>query len=881
MKKILHIFLLISFIILFVACKEQQKEYLITGPDSVEAGCAIKLETNFENPDDVLWNSSDERIASVLKGMVIAYQEGEVIIKATYNDVVLEKKIIITCNNIDITITGANTLYVGQNYQFSYHLSKEVEDIATWSSSDENILVVDEFGIVTALKEGTAKVIVEVLGNTSEFEVEVSTFTLSLVSQNKVQIGTSFDAEVITNPADLNISIKYKSSNEDIFTVDELGKVTGISEGKAVLTAYCESEPSIRSSMAISVVNYVPLFIKVTGDDKILVGEHGFLEAIVTGDGSHEVVWSSTNPEVAICYQGIVLGLQAGETTIYAKSTTDRTVYGNIKIEIAKKEQEEINKEDLTRVNKIIDEMSLSQKVGQMFVVGFSGTTMSDALALAIKEYNFGNVIYMGANVSNPTTILQMSNDIQTKMVLENRVPGFISIDQEGGRVARLTNGGTHFISQMAMAATNDYNNTYLETKAIGLELRSYGINADFAPVLDVNNNANNPVIGIRSYGDDPVLVSLFGNNAIKGFKESNVMGTSKHFPGHGNTAVDSHYGLPEVNSSLDELYSVELAPFIASIANGIDAIMTTHIMFKAIDSSYPATLSKKVLTDLLRDTLGFNGIIITDGMEMDAIDKNFGGYDEAAVLAVKAGVDILTYTSLSSPKIAYDGIMRAIDNGEITEERINESVKRILLKKLRYKILDDYIAEEVDRNELLEANDLLNRKFATESLTLVKGDFKGLDKTKSTLIISPSTNFSLGTGLISNSFANFASKYLNEKGHNCTYKQVSTNISASDASSILNIASDYDQIVVAFSNVKTNNYSRTANFVKELTANHQNVIVIALDTPYDLLSYDDNVKNYICVYGYQKATVEAIASFLNGEYEAKGVLPINNKLFE
>ena len=881
MKKILHIFLLISFIILFVACKEQQKEYLITGPDSVEAGCAIKLETNFENPDDVLWNSSDERIASVLKGMVIAYQEGEVIIKATYNDVVLEKKIIITCNIIDITITGANALYVGQNYQFSYHLSKEVEDIATWSSSDENILLVDEFGIVTALKEGTAKVIVEVLGNTSEFEVEVSTFTLSLVSQNKVQIGTSFDAEVITNPADLNISIKYKSSNEDIFTVDELGKVTGISEGKAVLTAYCESEPSIRSSMAISVVNYVPLFIKVTGDDKILVGEHGFLEAIVTGDGSHEVVWSSTNPEVAICYQGIVLGLQAGETTIYAKSTTDRTVYGNIKIEIAKKEQEEINKEDLARVNKIIDEMSLSQKVGQMFVVGFSGTTMSDALALAIKEYNFGNVIYMGANVSNPTTILQMSNDIQTKMVLENTVPGFISIDQEGGRVARLTNGGTHFISQMAMAATNDYNNTYLETKAIGLELRSYGINADFAPVLDVNNNANNPVIGIRSYGDDPVLVSLFGNNAIKGFKESNVMGTSKHFPGHGNTAVDSHYGLPEVNSSLDELYSVELAPFIASIANGIDAIMTTHIMFKAIDSSYPATLSKKVLTDLLRDTLGFNGIIITDGMEMDAIDKNFGGYDEAAVLAVKAGVDILTYTSLSSPKIAYDGIMRAIDNGEITEERINESVKRILLKKLRYGILDDYIAEEVDRNELLEANDLLNRKFATESLTLVKGDFKGLDKTKSTLIISPSTNFSLGTGLISNSFANFASKYLNEKGHNCTYKQVSTNISASDASSILNIASDYDQIVVAFSNVKTNNYSRTSNFVKELTANHQNVIVIALDTPYDLLSYDDNVKNYICVYGYQKATVEAIASFLNGEYEAKGVLPINNKLFE
>mgnify|MGYP003298562243 CR=1 FL=1 len=156
----------------------------------------------------------------------------------------------------------------------------------------------------------------------------------------------------------------------------------------------------------------------------------------------------------------------------------------------------------------------------------------------------------MAYNVTNPNTLSKMSDDIQNKMLKENNVPGFITIDQEGGRVIRLTNGGTHFISNMALAATNDINNGYLEGQAIGKELRNYGINCDFAPVLDVNNNPENPIIGIRSYSDNPVLVSLFGNKMIDGLQEANVMACSKHFPGHGNTSVDSHYGLPKITSS-------------------------------------------------------------------------------------------------------------------------------------------------------------------------------------------------------------------------------------------------------------------------------------------------------------------------------------------
>ena len=248
----------------------------------------------------------------------------------------------------------------------------------------------------------------------------------------------------------------------------------------------------------------------------------------------------------------------------------------------------------------------------------------------------------MGANVANPATIAKMSNDIQSQMVASNLVPAFISIDQEGGRVVRLSNGGTHFISNMAMLATNDENNTYLQGLAVGKELRNYGINANFAPVLDVNNNPANPVIGARSYGENPFLVARYGVGLINGLRDSKVMATSKHFPGHGNTSVDSHSGLPVITSSKEDLYKIELAPFIASIGEGIDAIMTTHIIFTAIDSTLPATLSEKVLTNLLRNELGYDGIIVTDGMEMGALQSNFGNSNELAIKAVKAGVDML-----------------------------------------------------------------------------------------------------------------------------------------------------------------------------------------------------------------------------------------------
>ena len=878
MKKLALFLLVFCFIFLFLGCNEKLE---ISGSNTLELGCSQKLEINI-NKKEICWSSSDDSIASVVDGLVIANSLGTVTIYATLGDEKASFEIEVVPTIFDVIITGYNNIFVGETYKFEYQLSKEVDASVTWSVSNDDVISVDQEGNVKGLKPGTAEVILNILNKEERFEVEVKDFGIALLEINKLKIGTTFQTEVITSPADINAEFVFKSSNVNVATIDENGLITAVGSGKTIISCTNKNFSSQKVMFSLEVVDYEPIYVSIKGNNNIIAGEHSILDFNVTGSGSKELKWESSDTSVAICYQGIVLGLKSGKTTIKATSVEDKTATATIEITVEKYQAEEVNKEDLEKVNGILNKMTLSQKVGQMFVVGFNGTSMPNNLVEAIEEYNFGNVIYMGYNVTSPSTLTKLSNDIQNVMVSKNSVPAFISTDQEGGRVARLTNGGTHFISQMAMAATNDYNNTYLEALATGKELLSYGINTDFAPVLDVNNNPNNPIIGIRSYADNPAIVALYGNNAINGFKEANVLCSSKHFPGHGNTSVDSHSGLPVITSTINELYSIELAPFISSITNGIDAIMTTHIIFQAIDKEYPATLSQKVLTDLLRDELGYDGLIITDGMEMDAVAKYYGSYAEVAVLAVKAGVDILTYTSLSNPQKAHQGIMQAIKNGEITEDRINESVRRILLTKLQYGILDNYITEDTDRTEMLAEHDELNLKFAMDSLTLVKGDFKGLDKTKSTLIVSPTLSESLGGNLTDNSFANYAAKYLKEQGHSkVDYRTVKTNMSTSQVESILAEASNYDQIVIALSNVKTSSYKNSANFVKDLVKKHNNVIVIALDTPYDYLSYGTGVNNYICIYGYQKISTIALTKYLNGEFEAKGVLPIDKQLYE
>lgn len=955
MKKIFVTILMLFLMLGVYSCVP--KDVFISGSDEIELGSSALYKLENYDKDDIIWSTSNNDIATIVNGMVVAERIGDVKVFAKVKNKTFEKDIKVIAPTIQLSITGKNYLYVEETYTYQCRLSQNVEEKIVWSSSDSNTLEIDEFGNVTAKKEGIVEITASIYHNKSVFIVNVINYNFngSLLGPNEVKVGQSiklektnfnqdfnytlkvsdesiatitqdgvltgvkrgsvkvfaycdngeihelstikvlekdfiivlegpnivnkgdrFTIKASTNPDDIETEFTYKSSDSSIISINKYGVCNALKGGTATIYVSSTYDNKVVSSILVEVKSEAPNSISINGKSIIDAGSYTNLELVINGGINKNVKWSVSDSKILTIYKGIVLGLQEGTAKVTATSVVDESIYGELTITVNKNNDNSYSQDDIDYVNSIIDKMTLSQKVGQMFFVGFSGTTMSSSLKSAIENYNFGNVIYMGANCTSPSTLLDMSNNIQNKMVASNLVPAFISTDQEGGRVARLTNGGTHFISQMALCATADYNNGYLEGKSVAEELLSYGINMDFAPVLDVNNNPENPIIGIRSYAENPVSVALYGNQVIKGFKETGLIACPKHFPGHGNTSVDSHYGLPKITSSMEELYSIELAPFISAISSGVDSIMTTHIIFSAIDEAFPATLSEKVLQGLLRKTLGYEGLIITDGMGMAAISSHYGTPDVSSVLAIKAGVDILLYTGLADPKTAHSAIIKAVNNNELTVERINESVRRILLTKIKYGILDNYIIENIDRSKMLEEHAELNLSFAKQSITQVKGNFSGLDKNKNTLIISPTTSYDLGSGLSSNSLSNYAANYLLKNGHkNVTYKTVSTNISSSDSTNILNSVSNYEQIVVAFSNVKTSNYSKTAQFVKDLCTKHNNVIVIALDTPYDILSYGSSVKNYICVYGYQKVSVEALSMYLNGEFTATGVSPV------
>ena len=855
-------------------------DLVITGKNLLYIDEEYSYACESSTDEKVKWTSSDSSILEIDDdGNAVAKSEGNVTITASIYDSIATFNVEVIKYTFNGSLVGPDEVKVGNEIKLEKENFNDLYPY-TLKVSDESIATISQDGTLKAIKRGIVTIYAcstdGEMHELKKVKILEKDFIIVIEGPNIVNKGDRFVVEATTNPEDIDTEFTYSSSDSSIISINRFGVANALKGGKATIYVSSVYDKNVISSIEVEVKSDAPDSISISGNSLIDAGSYTNLSLSVVGGVNKNVKWTTSNSEILTVYKGIVLGLQKGTAKVIATSVVDNSVYGELEITVNEVKKEEYTQEEIDYVNNIINKMTLSQKVGQMFFVGFSGTSMPSSLSSAIENYNFGNVIYMGANCNNPKTLAEMSNDIQNKMVSSNLVPAFISTDQEGGRVARLTNGGTHFISQMAVCATGDYNNGYLQGVAVAKELLSYGINMDYAPVLDVNNNPDNPVIGNRSYAENPVSVALYGNNVIKGFKENGLVACPKHFPGHGNTSVDSHYGLPKITSSLEELYQIELAPFISSIANGTDAIMTTHIIFSAIDEDYPATLSEKVLQGLLRNTLGYEGLIVTDGMGMAAIASHYGTPDVSSVLAVKAGVDILLYTGLSDPKTAHTTIVKAVNNNEITIDRINESVRRILLTKLKYGIIDNYLVTDIDRTTMLEEHAELNLTFAKESLTLVKGSFNGLDKNKKTLIISPTTSYSLGSGLDSNSLANYAANYLKNNGHtNVTYKTVSTNISSSDSTSILTSVSNYDQIIVAFSNVKTSSYSRSAQFVKDLCSKHSNVIVIALDTPYDILSYGSSVKNYICVYGYQKATVEAISMYLNGEFTATGVSPV------
>ena len=327
--------------------------------------------------------------------------------------------------------------------------------------------------------------------------------------------------------------------------------------------------------------------------------------------------------------------------------------------------------------------MTLSQKIGQMLLFGWQTDTQAAAL---IDDIHVGGVVLMGRNIQPPGQMKATISKLQNRAKAEGLPPLFIAVDQEGGRVQRL--GPPHYVKRPTAREIGQSSPELARAAAreIGAELRELGFNFDFAPVLDVDSNPQNPVIGDRSYGIDPEKVAASGVAAMRGFQEdAGVLACGKHFPGHGDTDTDSHFALPRITHDLAHLKAVELVPFRAAIVAGIAAIMTSHILFPALDPTLPATLSPAILTGLLRQKLGFSGLIITDDLEMKGVAAGWGAA-EAAVLAVEAGADILLCChEWETQKAIQAALLEAVVNGRIAEGRLDESLARIAAAKARW----------------------------------------------------------------------------------------------------------------------------------------------------------------------------------------------------
>lgn len=346
-----------------------------------------------------------------------------------------------------------------------------------------------------------------------------------------------------------------------------------------------------------------------------------------------------------------------------------------------------------------VDTLTIEEKIGQMLCLGWQGissTTSDDDAYLnlneqarrCVEELHAGGMILFARNVQasgkpKPPVEVARVRDMIAELQSLAKIPLFVAVDQEGGRVARFGAPFTPFPSARVIGEVGSIEAAENVAYCVGRELRAVGVNFNFAPIADIDSNPANPVIGERSFGSDPQTVAAMVVQQVIGYGNGGVLSCAKHFPGHGDTDVDSHIALPTLAHSRDVIDGRELVPFKSAISYGAPAIMTAHILFPALDASgVPATLSKPILTDLLRNEMGFRGLIVTDCLQMKAVADTWGT-PRAAVMAAQAGADILLVChTWEKQKETFDALVAAVRSGELPEERINESLARIVSAK-------------------------------------------------------------------------------------------------------------------------------------------------------------------------------------------------------
>jgi beta-N-acetylhexosaminidase len=547
---------------------------------------------------------------------------------------------------------------------------------------------------------------------------------------------------------------------------------------------------------------------------------------------------------------------------------------------------------DDRKLRALISRMSLEEKVGQLFVMrvyGHSATAPDQAdidanlaeigvrtAAELIEKYRVGGIIYFvwAHNTRDPQQIADLSNGIQrASLSLPRGLPVLVSTDQEHGIVCRVGKPATLFPGAMAMGAGGSRSDARALGRISGAELRAIGIRQDYSPVADVNVNPANPVIGVRSFGADPDAVAALVAAEVAGYQGSGVAATAKHFPGHGDTAVDSHYGFPVITHSREQWETLDAVPFRAAIRAGIGSIMTAHIQFPALDpSGDPATLSRPILTGILREELGYDGVVVTDSLGMEGVRTKYGD-DRVPVLALKAGVDQL----LNPPNldVAWNAVRTAVLTGELTEERLDESILRILRLKARLGLFDaPYVSHAgVTRTVGTPAHLAAADRIAERTTTLLvnEGGLLPLNRREHRKLLvvgadpaSPSGTTGPPTGVLAAA--------LTELGFTATALSTGTAPSAATIDRAVAAAADVDAVVVGTYNVTAGSSQRT--LVRRLLATGKPVVAVAVRNPYDVAQLPE-VAACLASYSWTDVELRAAARVIAGRTGPRGKLPV------
>ncbi|HQJ45257.1 MAG TPA: glycoside hydrolase family 3 N-terminal domain-containing protein [Ignavibacteriaceae bacterium] len=536
----------------------------------------------------------------------------------------------------------------------------------------------------------------------------------------------------------------------------------------------------------------------------------------------------------------------------------------------------ELSEEDELWVNKTLESMTLYDKCAQIFMPAVFGKTLDQqskefqfALEM-VKIHGIGGVVISTGDVEETASMI-------AELQKNSKIPLLVSADFENGIGMRMKASNT-FPHNMALGSTYNPDFAYETGKATAIEALMLGVNINLAPVADVNSNPENPVINLRSFSEDKDVVTEFCLSFVEGSLEGGVVPIAKHFPGHGNTKTDSHIDMPVIKGSKEILMENELKPFISLIENKVPAIMTGHLNVPAFesDNKIPASLSYNIITKLLKEQLGFKGLIMTDALDMKAV-TNYYSNSEACVMAFKAGNDIL----LMPPSIR-DGITSiydAVKSGKISEERLNESVKKILTLKRWLKLDTKNYKQETDlpKRIRLEEHYHLSKIIAENSITIVKAD-------KELLPIDSSKYLKMFIVDITNR-KNIKDSHFSQIVHESfsVYSHISltSESNSSDYKLALDIAKDSDFIIVpAYFYIRSGVNGKTVsdvqfNFFRDFLALGKKVLIISFESPYLLSNFPD-ADNYICAFSDSKASQRAVLNVLNGTLVAKGKLPVS-----